>query len=460
MASTVSLIGLLLCISLLEGMWTWLLVAAISEVAGQTHPPLLGFVSIPLLAWFSSRLTLQLDIPLERRRMLLMGGGLVLAFVIGTIHSGLLHPLQLVFPPEGPDFRAAGILYLLAVTYLWGRGLALAVSIGRERVLNHVMVSTAGLAVVLLALPLTDAIRGLGLVEVVCQFLISVAALLLVQLTGVESRNWSRLHWAGVASGASSMVLVAAAFLTGAVSSESIGLLGQVLQGVGQTIKPVTDAIFLAGGFLAQILTNGLLWLRDTFGVDPQQILQNIDRADGDRPHFDPIDPNDGPPMIMTLSVVVFLTLLFVWTVGWIYYRLVYRRSRGDDEEVDEEHVHTGGGGLGGLLRGLRNRFGPGEDDGLGADARAVTRRHYRSFQLLMVRAGIGRRDGQTPEEYERQVAAALPGAGIALRELTAAYVVARYAEPDASLPEVETLGTSVERIRDALRTQDLATTP
>src|SRR3954470_10558857 len=164
MANTAGLVGLLLCISLLEGIWTWLLVAAISEVAGQTHPPLLAVVAIPLLAWFASRVTALLDVPLERRRQLLIGGGLLLAIAVGTIHSGFLQPLQIVFDRGDPDLRGAGVTYLLVTAYLWGRGLALAGTINRERVLNHVAVSAAGLTAVLVFLPLADAIRELGLV--------------------------------------------------------------------------------------------------------------------------------------------------------------------------------------------------------------------------------------------------------------------------------------------------------
>jgi len=457
MASTAGLVGLLLCISLIEGIWTWLLVAAISEVAGQTHPPLLAVVAIPLLAWFASRVTALLDVPLERRRQLLIGGGLLLAMVVGTIHSGFLQPLQIVFDRGDPDLRGAGVTYLFVTAYLWGRGLSLAGTINRERVLNHVLVSAAGLTAVLVFLPLADAIRELGLVEVVCLFLVSVAALMLVQLAGVESRKWSRLHWAGVAGGASALVLLAGGLLTGTFSPESIEMLGQGARAAGRTGTPVTDGLFLASGYLAQLLTNGLLWLRDVFGVDPTAIIQQVQEAERERPNVDAQDPNDGPPAIMTLSVVFFLAVLFIWTAAWIYYRLVYRQSREDDDEVIEERVGGGAGGLRGLLRGLMDRFGSPEDDGLGSDARAAIRRHYRAFQTMMVRAGVGRRAGQTPQEYERQLASSLPTAEASLQELTAAYMVARYAEADAPLPDAEQLGLAVQRIRDALREQDLA---
>jgi hypothetical protein len=280
---------------------------------------------------------------------------------------------------------------------------------------------------------------------------------MLVQLAGVESRKWSRVHWASVAGGACALVLLSGSLLTGTFSPESIGLLGQGARAAGRTVTPVTDALFLAGGYLAQLGSDGILWIEQVTGVDPNVILENVRSEEGNRPQFDPLDPNDGPPAIMTLSVVFFLTVMFLWTAAWIYYRLVYRRSHEDDDEVLEERVGGGSGGLRGLLRGLMDRFGSPEDDGLGSDAQAAIRRHYRAFQTMMVRAGVGRRDGQTPQEYERQLASFLPTAEVSLEELTAAYVVARYAEPDAALPDAKELGLAVERIRDALRAQDLA---
>src|SRR5438067_1739357 len=141
MASALGLIGVILAVSLLEGLWTWLLVAAISEVATQVYPPLLLLSLISFGAWLSARLLAVANVAIERRRVILITGGLALALVAATMHAGLLHPLQLVFGRYTPDYRGAGITLLLVVAYLWGRGLSLAGIVTRERVLNHIGVS-------------------------------------------------------------------------------------------------------------------------------------------------------------------------------------------------------------------------------------------------------------------------------------------------------------------------------
>src|SRR5581483_4018662 len=162
MASGLAVLATALCVSLIEGLWAWLLASAVAEVAGQQHPSL-GFVGFVLFAaWLGSRVTGLAGMPVDRRRWLLAGGGAALALAAGTIQSGLLLPLQLLFGHYEPDLRGAGIVLLLMVTYLWARGLALANGTSRERVIGHIAVASSALAAVLVFLPLTTAVRTLG----------------------------------------------------------------------------------------------------------------------------------------------------------------------------------------------------------------------------------------------------------------------------------------------------------
>ena len=115
--------------------------------------------------------------PLERRRWILAGGGLILAAASGTVQAGVLHPLQLMLGTFDPDYRGAGVVVLVVVAYLWERGLALGVRVNRQRILNHIVVSASALALILLFLPLTQAVRDLGMGTVVASFLLALAAL-------------------------------------------------------------------------------------------------------------------------------------------------------------------------------------------------------------------------------------------------------------------------------------------
>jgi hypothetical protein len=454
MPSAIAIVGLVICLSLLESLWTWLLVAAISEVAGQVHPPLLVLTGVSILAWIAARALALVELPLERRRFALVGGGLILAFAAATIHSGLTHPGQLIFGTYTPDMRGAGITLLVVTAYLWARGLRLAGRLGREQVINHVGVSAAGLFVILVFLPLTDAIQRLGLTIVVCSFLVSVAALLLIQLAGVETRRLSRLHWLGVAGGASLLVLIASTILTGAFSAESVGLIGDVARAVTSRMSPVTDAVLLAAGYLAQLEFNFIQMARSLFS---REELQNIPPGDiVPTPVLPDGDPTPRAPEILVVIAGVAVIAIFILLVAWIFYRLVGNRVT-EDDELTEDRGRAAGPGLLGMLRDAFGRFGQREpDDLVGVEARrAAIRRHYRAFQNLMARSGLPRGEGQTPREFQSSLRSVLSEADPAVEELTQAYVVARYAQPDADVPDPAPLEASVLRVRDALRARD-----
>src|SRR5438132_5770512 len=124
-SSALAVIGVVLCLSLLEGTWGWLLASAAAEVSDQVSPPPFLVIGLILfIAWFVARATVIAQVPLDTRRWILTGGGVVLAAAAGTIQAGLIHPLQLVLGRYEPDYRGAGVAVLVVVAYLWGRGLA------------------------------------------------------------------------------------------------------------------------------------------------------------------------------------------------------------------------------------------------------------------------------------------------------------------------------------------------
>ena len=351
MANALGIFGVLFGLSMLEGMWTWLLVASISEVATQNPPALLFFSVVLLAAWLLGRVLALANLELERRRTILLIGGLGLALAVGTVHAGLLHPLQLIFGQFTPDLRGAGIAALVAVVYLWGRGLALLGPTTRERVLHHVGSSAAGLAAVLVILPLTETVREQGLTLVVASFVVGVGCLLLVRLAGVESRQLTRLQWTGVGAGAILLLIVAAAMVTGTFSSGGLALFGQGLAEASRAVSPFTNVVLLAAGYFAQYLNYLFRWLSEVFGSDPEAIQRGVENAEATRPEFDP-DPGS-PPELLAMLVAVFVTFMFIAVVVLIYRRLIRRAVNGSDEEIEEVRGSIGGGGLAALLRGV-----------------------------------------------------------------------------------------------------------
>lgn len=452
MAGAIVTFAVVLCVSFLEGSWAWLLAAATSEVADQVYPSAAAIGLALFGAWIAARILAVANVSLVRRRWALAGGGLALALAAGTIQAGLVHPLQLVFGQYTPDYRGAGLVMVLLAAYLWGRGLWLAGRVTRERLLNHITVSASALVLVLVFLPLTDAVRRLGLGVVIASFLLAVTALLLHELAQVEWRQLTPLQWASVAALNLLLLVIAGWALTGAFTSPALGLLGQLTRGLARAIAPVTDMVLLGAGYMAHYLAMLFRWLGETFGGDPEVIVRNFQRAEEQRPRFEQ-DPTQGPPEILATMVAVFLTLLFAWAVVAIYVRLVRGRRAAGDEEIYEVRMPAGHGGLGSAMRAafarlshLRSR------EGAAQDAREAIRRHYRSFQALMARADLPRGSSQTPREYQTQVSGALPAAAPAVSHITDAYVLARYAPPETELPDAASVGTAVRDVRTALR--------
>jgi len=455
MPSAIAVIGVVICLSFLEGTWAWLLATAASEVVGQAGPSFLVVGLVLFAAWFASRVTTVARVPLDRRRWALAGGGIVLALAAGTTQSGLLYPLQLVFGTYEPDYRGAGVVVVILVAYLWGRGLALGARVNRQRILNHIVISASALVLLLLFLPLTQSVRQLGMGAVVGSFLLGLAALLTEQLATAESRRLTRLQWASLLAGAAIMLIVGGAIFAG-VFGQGLVLVGQLLSRVGRLASPVTDAILLGAGYLAHYLTLLFQWFGRISGVDSDAVTRGMQQAQERQPRFEN-DPTQGAPEILTWMVAVFLTLLFGWLAVWIFYRLVGRMARQQDDFVDEARTHLGGPGARDRLRAALGWLAHRDEGRRDEDPRDAIRRHYRSFQTLMARAELPRRISQTPREFEDQVGTAVPGTRAPVGEVTDAYTIARYAGPTQLLPDPDEVGGAVTRVRDALR-EDLTT--
>jgi Domain of unknown function (DUF4129) len=452
--SALAVIGVVLCLSLLEGVWTWLLATASAEVVNQAPPPFLAIALVLSTAWFAARVTAVARVPLDKRRWMLAGGGIALAVAAGTIAAGRLHPLQLVLGTYDPDYRGVGIIVLVLVAYLWGRGLALGSRVNRARILNHIVISASALVLLLLFLPLTLVVRQLGLGAVIVSFLLSLAALLTEQLAGAESRKLTRLQWTSLGTGAG-MILVVAGSIFAGVFGQGLVRAGQLLAQVGRLVSPVTDAVLLAAGYLAYYLTLLFSWLAQVFGTDPDAITRAMQQAQERQQRFDQDPTPQSPPEFLVAFVAISLTLIFGVIAIMVFHRLVGRMARDSEDYVTEARIHLKGPGARDRLRSaldwLTGRDGAGGDE----DPREAIRRHYRSFQTLMARAQLPRLPSQTPREFEGTVGAALPQTREPVGEVTDAYSLARYAGPKEPIPDPEVVGAAVGRVRQALQESD-----
>jgi hypothetical protein len=215
----------------------------------------------------------------------------------------------------------------------------------------------------------------------------------------------------------------------------------------------VTDAILLALGHMSEIIALGLTWLGQAFGVDAATVMQNLRAAEEARPRFEQ-DSEEGPPTLLATFVAICTTLFFGAIAYLIFHRLIGRLGPRDDEEVEEVRDPAGRRRAGLLDLFRRSRRGDADADLDTRDPRAAIRLRYRRFQILMARAGLPRRVGETPEEFELAAAQALPLAQAHLARITSAYTLARYAESTSGLPGLDEVDLAVQGVRGALRDQ------
>jgi len=447
MTSALVTLAVVLAVSVLEGLWAWLLAAAVSEVTDQVHPSWIFLCTLLAIAWLTCRVLPLSRLTEERQRQILVTMGLIAALAAGTVHAGLLHPLDLVFGRSTPDYRGAGVVVVLLTAYLRGRGLALARGVNRERVIGHLAACTFALSAVLLFLPLVQVVKSAGLGVVVLSFLLGASALLLVQTSGAESRVWTRTQWAAVGFGVGILLLLGAAAIAGTLSSGLLLTLSGWLLVLGQGMSPVTNAVLMAAGYLAQALVVLLRWLRDVIGTDNPPVEQLMRSAEQTRLRIED-QPLERPPEVLVLLVAVTLTTIFAAVAIWVFYRLTARHLGQDLSGIEEVRSRVPGAG-----RSWRGLFGNrGDAEAEASDAHERIRQLYRSFQTLMARAGHPRTAAQTPNEYAQALSELLPSTDASIANITSAYVLVRYASPTVSAPDAAGVAHSIENVRNALR--------
>jgi hypothetical protein len=442
-------------VACLEGLWVWLLTAALAQIEGQGAPSLFALIAVIPFAWVLARVLWLAGVSTARRRTILVGGGLGLALAAATIQSGLAVPLALVLAHPDPDYRGSAVALGFLVAYLWARGLALAGTATRRHVVNHVLVSTFVLANILLVFPLAGPVREAGTSVVVGAFFAAVIGLLLVQTAETESRELTKTQWLGLCALAVTVMVVAAGLFTGVLASGLPADFGNLLGRGARVALPVTDAVLIAVGYAAHYLTLFFLYLRNLYGTDPEAAQRVQREAEQSRFRLQD-DGTYGPPEIMTIAAVLIVVGLLVWWLVHVLSRLV---AAADQQQRSPDVESRSSLRDGTLLDGLREALGHlpglgGLTDGLSGRG-AEIRRHYRRFEALMARADLPRTASQTAVEYQRQLAAVLPSAAAPLETISEVYTLARYSEPAISLPDPAVMEEAVRNVRTALQAAD-----
>ena len=459
MTRALALILVVLSCSSLEGLWVWLLSATLSELDGQISPSLIFLCLIPFSSWLAARLLSTSGISQTVRRSALVWGGLALSLAAATVHAGLNVPLQFVLGHQDPDYRGSATALGLLVSYLWARGLFLAIRVDRGQVMSHVWIATFLLGNILVVLPLTKRVQESGLEVVGASFFAALIALLLVQLADTESHQIRKAHWIGLSAAAALAILVAAGLFTGVLASGFPPEIGRGLKLLGGLATPVTNWVLLGIGYLAEYTTLLFLWLRYVYAGDPAAVERSQQEAEGARLRFNTEGPY-GPPEIMTLAAVAFVVLVVMLFAVHVISRLVQLGDRRTTDSVRQSRRSTRGLAADGIRSALSwlPGFGP-TAHGLAGRA-AEIRRLYRAFQALMARASLPRGAAETAQEFQRTVSRALPASSDAVATITSAYTLARYADAGASLPDPAIVAAAISEVRASLQAEDRAPRP
>ncbi|NLD44476.1 MAG: DUF4129 domain-containing protein [Chloroflexi bacterium] len=164
-----------------------------------------------------------------------------------------------------------------------------------------------------------------------------------------------------------------------------------------------------------------------------------------------------GLPPALVMAIRILVVTLLVVGVAVLLYRAYRRRARRTRTAVTEQRESVLSRDLlaqqlRDLLAGLRRK--PAVAPFLqvsGEDPRVAIRRLYRQMLERLSALGRGRPPQVTPYAYSRSLGDLLPSEGPALRTLTEAYLVARYAPDPPTAAQVDEAGKAWESISSHL---------
>jgi hypothetical protein len=214
------------------------------------------------------------------------------------------------------------------------------------------------------------------------------------------------------------LTLLAVAALAAALALVGILTAGGGLELLGNLIYPVLVFVVSVAAFLMSQIARPLLWLVDKLPIDLGGIVEFLHRLrDGrTRPLPNQPPPNGGGLIPRLLGLVV------VAAIVWVMVQVIRRRRAEDD--WGSEHRDEPAPPARPLRPAQRLRAARRARRELPAD---TVRRWYAEALLLLERKGVARAPGQTPDEFLRQVAAAVPECRHGFHELTRAYEQVRY---------------------------------
>lgn len=370
-----------------------------------------------------------------------------------------------------------------AAAYLWWRGIVH----GREPASVGDIYRTFlfGIGAFVLLVVVWRANQGVGSLDdlastvapqVAAFFFFGLAAMALTNLKGIQQRmpreesigafNRRWLPTLMVIAGA--IVLVGLA-VAGAFSPEFVAFLRRVLDTAVEVVRQAIYYILVPFGYIAAAIIWVGLWLRDLIRGDDIPFFE-IDVPSGvGKSEAEEIPPGNPIPetlvMILKWALFVAVALVIVFFLAKAVSRFRASRRGAEAGDIDEslwswqgfkEDVWL-------LLSAALDRFRRKRRVAAGATipewfleedpaGRLDIREIYRRLLWQAGRYGSGKRDHETPHEYERRLGPTLPDGSRQLSELTGLYVSVRYGDEDAPSPVIDRANGLWAILRGVLR--------
>jgi len=374
-----------------------------------------------------------------------------------------------VFAASQGDWREglpAVLIVVVAAAGIWWRGMT-AVWHDYTELFGGFITGVVALGALMLAAGQGAwARRGLDVWACLSAFVLS-GLLALALMAVYEMLTWERFRGRG-GPGLSRYWLTAVATLVVSVlfSGWAVGQvmslgMGQVLASlwrpVGWLLERGLEFLFLGWGYLVFHLFGGLVEvLRSIVARNWHLIIGLLQRFAGE--HAEQVEQVAQPSAAAQVSVRVLFWVCVVCIVG-ILFHIAFRQygnKRYEDKREDREFILTKDlfvDQLRSVFRGMRRRRPMAPLLALEEieDARRMVRDMYRRMLIRMGSLGYARLPSHTPRAYERSLAPVVKGERQALRTLTEAYLLARYAPEPPTRQQVHEAARALARLEAQL---------
>ncbi len=368
-----------------------------------------------------------------------------------------------------------------AAAYLWWRGIVG----GRRSALVGDLYRRflVGIVAFVLLIVVWRANQGPGSLEelastvapqVAAFFFFGLSAMALTNLKGIRQRmpqeesigafNRRWLPALGVIVGA--IVLVGLA-VAGIFSPEFMAFLRQLLGATFEVVRQVIYYILVPFGYIAAALVWVGMWLVNLIRGDSSREVEFAFGGGETEPEEVPRGEPIPETVVMILKWVLFaaVALVIIFFLARAVSRFRASRRGGEAGDIDEslwswqaftEDVWLF---LSAILDRFRRKRRAAAGDAIPdwfleeePEGRLGIREIYRRLLWQAGRYGSGKRDHETPYEYERRLGPTLPDGSRQLSELTGIYVSVRYGEEDAPGVEVDRANGLWASLRGVLR--------